>query len=57
MKEIKYYPLDTDPFARAHVVLSGNNVLFEDHMGHRFALVLSEYAEYGTLKAIYGGTV
>ena len=38
MKEIKYYPLDLDPFVRAHVVLSGNNVLFEDHMGHRFAL-------------------
>ncbi len=36
--EIKYYPLDLDPFARAHVMLCGNTVLFEDHMGHRFAL-------------------
>ncbi len=38
MNEIKYYPLDLDPFARAHVVLNGNTVLFEDHMGHRFAV-------------------
>ncbi len=37
-KIMKYYPLDTDPIARACVVLSGNNVLFEDHIGHKFAV-------------------
>ena len=37
-KVMKYYPLDTDPIARAHVVIDGNRILFEDHMGYRFAL-------------------
>lgn len=38
MNEIKYYPLDLDLFVRCHVMLCGNTMLFEDHMGYRFAV-------------------
>jgi len=36
--EMVYYPLDLDLFVRAHVCVVGNTTLYQDHMGHRFAV-------------------
>ena len=36
--EMVYYPLDLDPFVRCHVYVENNTVLYQDHMGHSFAL-------------------
>jgi len=36
--EMVYYPLDLDPFVRAHVCVVDNTTLYQDHRGHRFAV-------------------